>query len=455
MKFFMTMAMRKSKITALSVFIISFLAFFFGFLFNPCHVLVKDKSLANQAESLVIGRLVKSRSDGVFSGGGLCGRCNETTLTGNVFDYQYIAYKENLPCNSFYPYLSQIGFHAVVYSVIDKISPFSPGINLWILRAFKVALLSLIMSLIVYWFFTEFGLIAAIFVFLGVLLTPWFTYLGRDLWFCIWTNFLPFVVSLFVLKREHELQRPSEIRILLYTSIAILVNFIFNGYEWVTTTLIMATIPFFFYWRKDDWPLKKLARRIAWIVAGSLASIFATFAILVFQISQVKGNFSDGIDWLIFSFQKRAYGGTDLPDVYSKQVDHPLWQVILKYFTGTALKFPAFMTDHLPWFLDKVFFGEMVFLFLVLTVLFYYPRNLLRLSTEKLKQLRNLSMVTWISILAPFSWYVIFKGHAWSHDHINYITWFMPFCLFGLAMTGATISSMVKKVKFMTRKHPA
>jgi hypothetical protein len=452
-KFLLAMAIRKSKIIAISVFSTSFLAFFFGFLFNAWHVLEKDKFLANQAESLVLGRLVESRTNGIFAGGGLCGRCNDKSVTNNAFDYQYNAYKQNLPCKSFYPYLSQIAFHATVYSLIDRISPFSPDINLWILRAFKVTLLALVMSLIVYWFFLEFGLISAIFVFLGVLLTPWFTYLGRDLWFCVWTNFLPFVLSLFVLRREHELHRPSEFRILLYTCLAILINFIFNGYEWVSTTLVMATIPFFFYWRKDGWPFKKLLRRIAWIVAGSVISLFASFTVLVFQISQVKGKFSDGIHWLIFSFQKRSYGGADLPDVYSKQVDHPLWEVFLRYFAAAAFKFPKFMTDHLPRYFDQVYFAEVVFLFLVLTLLFYYPRNPLKLTTDRTNQLRNLAIVTWISILAPFSWYVIFKGHAWSHDHINFITWFMPFCLFGLAMTGATVSSLIKNVKSIPRKH--
>lgn len=436
------MAVEKSKIIALSVVIVSFLAFFSGFMFNPLQVLFKNKTLSTQAETLVIGRLVKSRADGIFSGGGLCGRCFEKPGDSVIYDNQYIAYKENHPCNFFVPYLSQIGFHAAVYSMIDKISPFSPDTNLWIIRSFKTATLAMVMSLIVLWFFLEFGLLSAIFVMLGIFLTPWFTYLGKDIWFCVWTNFLPFLVALFVLRREHDLHRPSEKKIIMFASLAILINFIFNGYEWVSTTLIMAAIPFFYYWRKDDWPFKKLFRRIAWLAVGGLVSIAATFSVLIFQISQVKGSLSEGVDWLIFSFLKRSYGSPEsMPEVYAKQIDHSLSEVFNRYFNATAFKIPAFVTGTLHWFPQKISFLFVIFIFLVCSFLIHYKGNLLKLMPGKKKLLENLSITTWISILAPFSWFLIFKGHAYSHAHINYITWFMPFCLFGLAMVGAIISS--------------
>jgi hypothetical protein len=447
------MTIGKSKIIAISVFIISFTAFLFSFLFNPFHVLVKNKTLANQAESMVIGRLVKSRADGIFSAGGLCGRCTvEALKDSNSWNYQYRAYKENLPCKSYYSYLSQIGFHAVVYSLIDKISTFSPDTNLWILRAFKTGTLALVMSLIVLWFFLESGLLSAVFVFLGVLLTPWFTYLGSDLWFCVWTNFLPFMVLLFLLKREHNRQKHSEFRILLYTSIAIMINFIFNGYEWVSTTLIMATIPFFYYWRKDKWPISKLVRRVLWLAAGSIVSLLATFSILVLQIAQVKGKFSDGIDWIIYSFMKRSYGGPNIPESYAKQIDHSLGQVFDRYFFGTAIKFPSITNGSLPPYLQQIYFGELLVLFLIISVLVAIPWIQKKIIGEKKEVLVPLVITTWISILAPLSWMIIFKGHAYSHAHINYIIWFMPFCLFGLSMLGATISTLVDKVNFNSRK---
>jgi hypothetical protein len=43
---------------------------------------------------------------------------------------------------------------------------------------------------------------------------------------------------------------------------------------------------------------------------------------------------------------------------------------------------------------------------------------------------------TWFSILAPLSWFVIFKAHAYVHPHMDYIAWHMPFVLFGAAVLG-------------------
>jgi hypothetical protein len=307
-------------------------------------------------------------------------------------------------------------------------------------------MLAAAMGLVVVWFLLEFGLMAAIFVFLGILLTPAFTFLGRDLWFCVWTNFLPFIVALFLLRKKNMQKKPTDLMVILLVSLAILVNFVINGYEWVTTTLIMASIPFFYYWRKEDWPFKKLARQLTWLIAGSLASLLATFTILAFQVSQVKGKFADGIEWIIFSFQKRSYGGSEvLEEVYNKQTAHPLYEVFLRYLSGPAFRFPHFIANRMPWFLDQVFYAELIALFMLATFLAVYRRNPLKLSPVGKKVLKDLSWATWIAVLAPFSWFIIFKGHAWSHYHINYITWFMPFCLFGLALVGKTLSYLTTR----------
>jgi len=446
----MELAMKSttSKINPFLILALCFLLFFTGLYFNPFNVLINDKRIDNQAESIVVGRLVKSKSDGVFSSAGLCGRCKNDLSGSALFDYQSTALIENHACKDFSPYYSQIGFHGVIYSLILKASPLPSIYDITILRVFKVAMLAVVLSLIVLWFYLEFGLLAALFVAAGVVLTPWITYLGRDLWFCIWTNFLPFLTALFLLKRHSERQNLADWKILLFVNLAILANFVINGYEWVSTTVVMATIPFFYYWQKERWSLKKLFRHLAWLTGGVTVSLLATFSILAYQISLIRGKFSDGIDWIIFSFQKRAHGGADsLPEVYEKQVSHPLYEVFLKYFSAPAFKFPGFIARHTPWYLDGILFIELIFLFLLATWLIFYRNKLLRLSSLHIKTIQALAVSTWISVLAPFSWFVIFKGHAWSHDHIDYITWFMPFCLFGIALVGTILSAAFFKKK--------
>jgi hypothetical protein len=448
----LNMATMEPKIRAILLLVISVVAFFCGFNLNLWRVAepVRFQTYDRQSESFTMGRLVKSRSDGIFSGAGLTGRCDcEGTLKDKI-DYQFRAYEEDLECGKYHPYLSQIGFHAIFYSAVDAISPFSSPVTLKLLRGIKSLLLALSMGFIMLWFYYELGFGAALAVSLTILLTPWFTLMGKDLWFCIWTNYFPFLLLLFLLRNESKSGTPSEKSILLWGSFAILFSFIFNGYEWVTTSLIMAAVPFFFYWRKDRWPFKKLVRRVAWLAAGSIASLLLTFSFLAYQVSIVRGKFSDGVDWITYSFNKRAYGGANVEDVYLEQTSHSVWQVFLRYLSGSSFELPTFIARHLPWLFNRVFFAELIFVFILLTILFFYPGKILKVKAAQLKHLQNLAIVTWISILAPLSWYVVFKGHAWSHSPINFITMFMPFCLFGMAMIGKVIQSFTESRKTYT-----
>ena len=49
---------------------------------------------------------------------------------------------------------------------------------------------------------------------------------------------------------------------------------------------------------------------------------------------------------------------------------------------------------------------------------------------------------TWLSILSPVSWFLIFKGQAYVHTFTNYLAWHMPFTLFGYAMCAYLVRSM-------------
>ena len=51
---------------------------------------------------------------------------------------------------------------------------------------------------------------------------------------------------------------------------------------------------------------------------------------------------------------------------------------------------------------------------------------------------------TWFSILAPLSWFVIFKAHSYIHTHMSFLLWQMPFTLFGFAVFGATVIAWTK-----------
>jgi hypothetical protein len=54
---------------------------------------------------------------------------------------------------------------------------------------------------------------------------------------------------------------------------------------------------------------------------------------------------------------------------------------------------------------------------------------------------------TWFSLLAPLSWFVLFKAHSYIHTQINFILWQMPFTIFGFAFCGLVFGNF-----FQTKK---
>jgi hypothetical protein len=44
--------------------------------------------------------------------------------------------------------------------------------------------------------------------------------------------------------------------------------------------------------------------------------------------------------------------------------------------------------------------------------------------------MKTLLVSTYIGLLGPLSWMVIFKSHSYLHVHINSLFWYLPFMLF-------------------------
>ena len=77
----------------------------------------------------------------------------------------------------------------------------------------------------------------------------------------------------------------------------------------------------------------------------------------------------------------------------------------------------------------------------------HYPQEVpFRKIYQNHRKLSALSIATWFSILAPLSWFVIFKGHSYIHTHMNYITWHMPFTLLGFALFGLVGFYLVSEI---------
>ena len=186
-----------------------------GFLNNQFKV-AEQKWFQNHqqdTESLVIGRMVKAKRDGIFSAGGLTGQVSgiqqiatdKLQWSGPTVSRQYQAYYNDLDFTSFNPYFSQIGFQAISFSFINKILPLSPPHYITVLKVLNAYSFAFVLSLIIRWFYLEFGLFSALIVLLTTICSHWVTAFGCNLWWVMWAFYLLYLVSLHRLKKK----RPS------------------------------------------------------------------------------------------------------------------------------------------------------------------------------------------------------------------------------------------------------
>ena len=440
-------------IKKVGIWVVSTLLLFSGFYTNLWRVAEQDwfDSHQKDTESHIMGRMVKSYQDGIFSAGGLNGwgtaKITDTEwIPPTERTPQYTAYLHKLSFEKFSTYNSQPGGQGMIFSLLDRLIPFSPQIKLQIFYVLTALLSAVALTFIIDWFYEEFGLLSALFVLGSAVLSQWLTVFGKNLWWSTWAFYLPMIVVLSFLKRNRVAENRQFIRFGILIFIAVSIKCFINGYEYITTTLIMMMTPCIYYAILDKWSKQQCFKWSFAAVLGSGIAIFLSFIMLCVQIGAVKGGFMDGVEHVIWSFGKRTYASPeDYPPVYAASLDAGPLGVVITYMKGVFFDFNnylsqanAFVTNYL----FKIRYYYLIVLFIAISVpLFLHSKKMV---AERQRKHIALIWTTWFSILAPLSWFVIFKAHSYIHTHMSFLLWQMPFTFFGFAVLGAAIIAWVK-----------
>lgn len=416
------------NILSKSVYLIVLISLFAGFQFNFWEAAEKRKfeRCCRVTESFIVARMVMSSQEGIFSRGGLSGHGYVTYSEKVNADFQFECYLAEGSFPHYTTYNSHPGLQGILFSLMDRVSPLSKEFNLLFFNALTSFLLALVFSLFIRWIYLEAGYFPALLVFISIILSPWLATYGHHLWHQLWIAYLPFILLLYQLKSESISGRPSWNKITFIFSFFLFIGLMIRGFEHVSSFLFMGLVPVFYFWYRDKWPLRKLLTRSMGIILGSTVSLLLTLSILTFQISTVMGKFSDGIDYIVYSFLKRTHGGDiELPEHLVEQVESSYIDVFSIYLNGVAFIIPF-----------KVVFYHLLIFFLTITLIGYFTFKYSGKRSENLRKLRTITLTTWISIMGPFSWFIIFKGHSYSHGHMDHIVWYLPFYFFGFMLTG-------------------
>jgi hypothetical protein len=394
-------------------------------------------------QSQVIGRVLKSEKDGIFSDAGLTGwiRNDSMMKTWNemtIAQFELYRQKTDLKTYSFVIYDSQVGGQGIMFAFLDKLSPLSNKDNLnvfWLLTSFSLAIL---MSSFVFWVNLNYGFYPSLITFFLLLISPWLVFFGRNLYFVLSSFYFPFILMLLIMYYESlNIKNISLGSLYLLSLAAVFLKLFFSGFEYITTALIMFTIPIFYYSILDKWKFRLFFKRLCYIALGSISSIIVYILLFAYQLSTLKGSFLFGFKNLLYAFLKRTYGNSaQFPDGFKASLESSIIEVLKLYFKDNAIS-----TDILT-----ITFKTLIYILIIFSIMIFIPRRISISTYENRRKNLTLVFTTWTAILAPLSWFVIFKAHSFIHYSYNYIVWYMPFCLFGFALIGSVLSSIIKDI---------
>ncbi len=389
-------------------------------------------------ERVVVARLAKSRQDGIFSAGGLLGLAD---IDGWDFDpnHQYDVYESGISFEHYSPYRSNPGVQGIVFSIFDLITDFTAEQNIRFLRFSTVLLSALVLALFSAFLAVEFGWLAAILVLLFSVLSEWMILPAGNAYWNLWAFFLPFVTCIFILSKAEKKSVYPKVRV--YTSIFIvtLVKILFNGFELITTTLVMATVPFVYYAVKGKWGWKLFFQRVLYSGIVMLLAVGVGLFILSIQIAAVDGSFSSSVDYFSDTLDKRASGGSEkyTRDILAESINVSIFVVIKKYL-GTN----AFNTQTQPFFW-QIPYWQLIVLYIVFSFIWLVQRQF-RIPSEGPEKGPALLAATWYSATAFLSWLFLFKPTSYIHTFLFPMGWQMPFVLLGLAFCGFVIQNFFR-----------
>jgi len=440
--------LKKRKVNRFIFFCLSVVLLSGSFHTNRYKVVYQDwfADFSKSSESLVIGRLLYSEHQGIIAGGGLTGRVLPEANGTDEVSYQYEAYLNNATIENtkYAAYKTQPGGQGMIFSILNQVSPFNPEVNLFLFQGITALLTASAFSFFLLWVWNRFNFTTTVVCLILVFFSPWITVFGRIMWWQLWAFYLPFLSLLFFLNKEFNQKNNPESQTLFtlfwIAALSLGIKCWVNGFEYISTTLLMFCIPLLLYFFLGKWKLLFALKRLAALVAGALCALVFNVLLLSYQIALYESSsLKSGLNHILYSFFKRSTKSEyTFTTAISKSLEAGQLEVLSKYLKGAAFGITqAFDAVQVGFF--TISFAKLFLLFFVGSILCFLARK--TIDSMIPTKIVPFIAVTWVSILAPLSWHILFKGHSYLHVHLNFIVWYMPFCLFGFVITGILLST--------------
>ena len=402
---------------------------------------VRYEDWQSRYDRLVIARLVKTRQEGFLSASGLLG-------LGDVKEWNYLhrtnrrqfnAYINGDNFRTYFVYKSNPGFQGVLYGIFDQILFFNQSTKLKLFRGFTALASALVFGIIVSASIREFGWLSGILILLFAAFSAWTILPAGTIFYNYWSFYLPTLLTAYLLAEADRKNAFESKKIYSIIFITVLMKIVLSGFDFVTTVLVMTTVPFIFFSIYNRWSWKLLFERLIKTGLVLLAATLTGLLILSLQIDTYTGDVESAGSHI---FDRLAIYTIENPAIFGEgdaSAQTSTLAVAAKYFMIPALAI------HFQKMTMQILYWHLVLVFLLFSIIFFLRHRL----TEQVFPNRGIALIaaTWYSLLAPLSWFVIFKKHSFIHTHVNPMVWQMPFTLLGLALCGFVIIELFTKRK--------
>jgi len=418
-------------------------------------------SFQKDSESLSVGRVLRSEKEGAFSHGGFLGwnhpyRASagknisvharfdgwgyELPSLPDKFSYQYYALEKGLRVDDYEMYFSQSGGQSFIYYLIGHITGVSGNQLVSWCRMLNAAFTALVICGFLYWGQQRFGLFPSLFSFLILFIAPWLILFANNMLYVTGFFFLPLVINLLYLEYCYRKTRPGYFVIFGLTAGTIFLKCIIAGFDFIIPTLVGAVIPVIVYGYLGKMENKKI---LSFTFASSIGGLFAVasaLALLISQLAYFHHSWQMAIDYIINTSERRTYGNQhDLKDIYLASADSTLSNIWMVYSNAVVINF----ADIIP--LAKI--GLVVKIKHVLWASLILAMPVQFTPSQYSRPLNALMIATALALAGPLGWFTIFKFHAISHTHMNFVIWYIPFMLFASLFTGMALKTYLELLK--------
>jgi len=438
----------RKKILALVLLFLTCITLFLGY-YKNYWVSQRDGNPANElfstyqlySDGIIFSTLSYDNKFG-FSGGDL-----KIYRTSSVDSRKMYLDKTQIKKENFVSYPSQFGLQVMGYLSLDRLLPFSNSLKVRLFYAINALLTAAAVTFVIAWLSRRTTSLAgfvlwAFFVFYD----KWFLLFATSLYWVSWTWFLPLIASIYLLSREEKYRIYSDKLAFGLMFVSLFVKTL-CGFEYISTILIAMVVPFVYFSILNKWKLSLFVKRVLIVGAGAVGGfILAVIAYLV-KLSLLVGSISSAYQILLSDILNRTSGDPEkIVKLLGEKASNP------EALRAIEASLRAPVIDVVKMYLDlpirlgtiSIHYYQFVYGAIVASLIGLFMFFYCSMKEKDRRNMLALISATWISLLAPISWFVLAKAHSYIHTYLNFVLWNLPFTFFALTLFSFVIYSLIK-----------